>query len=92
MRFPLAPSNSNWYDMSHELATGVEHIMPTSFTINPELLQEAIDLDTKTPIEKLVEIALRNYIDQYKRLKVIELFGTIDYDEDYNYKEQRAVR
>ncbi len=74
--------------------------MPTSFTINPELLQEVIlvprgfanDLDTDTPIERLVEIALRDYIDQYKRLKVIELFGTIDYDEDYDYKEQRVVR
>ncbi len=65
--------------------------MPTSFTINPELLQEAIDLETNTPIEVLVEKALRDYIDQYKRLKVIELFGAIDYDEDYDYKEQRAV-
>ena len=66
--------------------------MPTSFTINPELLQEAIDLETNTPIEVLVEVALRDYIDQYKRLKVIELFGTIDYDENYDYKEQRTVR
>lgn len=65
--------------------------MPTSFNINPELLQEAIDLETNTPIEVLVEKALRDYIDQYKRLKVIELFGTIDYNEDYDYKEQRAV-
>jgi hypothetical protein len=73
--------------------------MPISFTINPELLQEAIpvprgvanDLETNTPIEVLVEVALRDYIDQYKRLKVIELFGTIDYDEDYEYKEQRAI-
>jgi hypothetical protein len=66
--------------------------MPTSFTINPELLQEAIDLETNTPIEVLVEVALRNYIDQYKRLKITELFGTIDYDEDYSYKDQRAVQ
>lgn len=66
--------------------------MPNNFTINPELLQEAIDLETNTPIEMLVEIALRDYIDQYKRLKVIELFGTMDYDDDYDYKEQRAVR
>ena len=65
--------------------------MPTSFTINSELLQEAIDLETNTPIEVLVEKALRDYIDQYKRLKVIELFGTIDYGEDYDYKEQRVV-
>jgi hypothetical protein len=66
--------------------------MLTSFTINPELIQEAIDLETNTPIEVLVEVALRDYIDQYKRLKVIELFGKIDYDETYDYKEQRAVR
>ena len=65
--------------------------MPNSLTINPELLQEAIDLETNTPIEVLVEMALRDYIDQYKRLKVIELFGTIDYDGDYDYKQQRAV-
>lgn len=66
--------------------------MPTSLTINPELLQEAIDLETNTPIEILVEMALRAYIDQYKRLKVLELFGTIDYDENYDYKEQRAIQ
>jgi hypothetical protein len=75
-------------------------IMPTSFTINPELIQEAIpvpggsanDLETNTPIEVLVEMALRDYIDQYKRLKVLELFGTIDYDENYDYKAQRAIQ
>ena len=65
--------------------------MPTSFTINPELIQEAIDLETNTPIETLVEMALRDYIDQYKRLKVLELFWTIDYYENYDYKEQRAI-
>lgn len=66
--------------------------MLTSFTINPELLQEAINLDTNIPLEILIETALRDYIDQYKRLKVIELFGTIDYEEDYDYKSQRAIR
>jgi hypothetical protein len=43
--------------------------MPTSLILNPELLQEAIDLNTDTPIETLVETALRAYIDQYKYLK-----------------------
>lgn len=43
--------------------------MPTSLILNPDLLQEAIDLNTDTPIETLVEIALRAYIDQYKHLK-----------------------
>ncbi len=43
--------------------------MPTSLILNPELLQEAIDLNTETPIETLVETALRAYIDQYKQIK-----------------------
>ena len=43
--------------------------MLTSLTVNSELLQEAIDLDTGTPIETMIETALREYIDQRKRLK-----------------------
>ena len=47
--------------------------MPTSLILNPELLQEAIDLNTDTPIETLVETlvetSLRAYIDQYKSIK-----------------------
>jgi hypothetical protein len=65
--------------------------MPTSLNLNPELLQEAIELDHTTPIEAVIETALREYIDQRKRIQVIELFGTIDYDEDYDYKQQRAI-
>jgi dUTPase len=65
--------------------------MPTHLNLNPDLLQEAIDFDSETPIETLIETALRSYIDQRKRLQVIELFGTIDYDEDYDYKQQRAL-
>jgi hypothetical protein len=40
-------------------------------------------------IDSLVETALREYIQRRKRLKVLDLFGTIEYDESYNYKQQR---
>jgi hypothetical protein len=43
--------------------------MPTTLNLNPELLQEAIDLDTTTSIETVIETALRQYIDQCNRLK-----------------------
>jgi hypothetical protein len=42
--------------------------MPTN--LNPELLQEAIALDTTASIETVIETALRQYIDQCNRLKV----------------------
>jgi hypothetical protein len=64
-------------------------IMATPLNINEALLQEALALDDQTTIDTLVETALREYIQRRKRLKVLDLFGTIDYHEDYDYKQQR---
>lgn len=64
--------------------------MQISLNLNPDLIQEAIEFDSTTSIDSVVETALREYIDQRKRLKIVELFGTIDYEEGYDYKKQRA--
>ncbi|AHJ30077.1 type II toxin-antitoxin system VapB family antitoxin [Nodularia spumigena CS-584] len=63
--------------------------MVTQFNINNTLLQEALALDDQITVDVLVETALREYIQRRKRLKVLNLFGTIDYDPDYDYKQQR---
>ncbi|MBW4475014.1 MAG: type II toxin-antitoxin system VapB family antitoxin [Stenomitos rutilans HA7619-LM2] len=63
--------------------------MATSLNINEALLQEALALDDQATAEVLVETALREYIQRRQRLKVLDLFGTIDYDQDYDYKQQR---
>ena len=63
--------------------------MTTSLNINEALLNEALALDNQVNIDSLVETALREYIQRRKRLKVLDLFGTIEYDEGYNYKQQR---
>lgn len=60
-----------------------------SLNINDDLLQEALAFDSQTTIEALVETALREYIQRRKRLKVLDLFGTVDYDPGYGYKQQR---
>ena len=63
--------------------------MAIPLNINEALLQEALALDDQTSIDALVETALREYIQRRKRLKVLDLFGTIDYHEDYDYKQQQ---
>ncbi|MBD2488417.1 type II toxin-antitoxin system VapB family antitoxin [Aulosira sp. FACHB-615] len=63
--------------------------MATPININEALLQEALALDDQVSIDSLVETALREYIQRRKRLKVLELFGTIDYNAGYGYKHQR---
>jgi hypothetical protein len=46
--------------------------MQNRLNLNPELLQAAIDLDTSTPIETVIEAAVREYIDRCNGLKAEE--------------------
>ncbi len=63
--------------------------MFTPLNINDALLQEGLALDDQITVDALVEKALREYIQRRKRLKVLTLFGSIDYDQDYDYKQQQ---
>jgi hypothetical protein len=65
--------------------------MVTNLNVDTNLLQEAVALDGETPAEALVEKALRAYIQYRKQLQVVDLFGTIDYDETYDSKLQRQT-
>lgn len=63
--------------------------MTTPLNINEVLLQEAMALDDKKNVDAIVETALREYVQRRQRLKILDLFRTVDYDEDYDYKQQR---
>ena len=65
--------------------------MVTPFQIDQTLLQEALALSNHPTATTLIEAALREYIQRRKQLKILELFGTIDYEEGYNYKQQRQT-
>jgi Bacterial antitoxin of type II TA system, VapB len=65
--------------------------MVTNLNVDTALLQEAVALDGEATAEALVEKALRSYIQYRKQLQVLDLFGTLDYDETYDYKQQRAI-
>ena len=60
--------------------------------IDETLLQQALALSEIATENQLIEQALREYIQRRQQQKVMDLFGTIDYEEDYDYKEQRQVR
>ncbi|HIK32586.1 MAG TPA: type II toxin-antitoxin system VapB family antitoxin [Oscillatoriales cyanobacterium M59_W2019_021] len=65
--------------------------MINNFVIDETLIQEALALEDHPSIEAMLEKALREYIQRRKCLKILELFGTVDYDEIYDYKAQRNV-
>lgn len=63
--------------------------MPTNLAIDDELLAEAMKLGQLPTKKATVNEALREYVQRRKQLKILDLFGTIDYDPDYDYKEER---
>ena len=65
--------------------------MVTPLQIDETLLQEALALSNHSTATALIEAALREYIQRRKQLKILELFGTIDYEEEYNHKQQRQT-
>ena len=64
--------------------------MATNLAIDQELLAEALEIG-KLPTKKAtVNAALLEFIQRRKQLKILELFGKIEYDPDYDYKRDRA--
>lgn len=65
--------------------------MPTNVTIDDKLIEEAQIGNHRTKKAAVIE-ALLEYIQRRKQLKIIDLFGSIDYEPDYDYKKQRVKR
>ena len=63
-----------------------------SVHIEDELLDEALELSGHSSKRAVVEEVLRAYVTRQKQLRITELFGTIDRDDDYDYKAQRRRR
>ena len=65
--------------------------MPTNLALDPELLEEAHRVGGHRTKKATVTEALREYIMRRKQRRVLDLFGAVDYDADYDYKEQRGT-
>jgi Arc/MetJ family transcription regulator len=66
--------------------------MPTNLAIDDRLIEEARELGRHRTKKEAVNAALDEYIRRRKQLKVLDLFGKIDYYEDYDYKQARRRR
>ena len=63
--------------------------MATNLQIDDKLIQTAVKLGKHKTKKAAVTKALVEYIDHLKQEKIISMFGSVDYDLDYNYKQQR---
>lgn len=66
--------------------------MATNLEIDNELMSEALRLGGHKTKRGVVEEALEEYVQRRKQQNIVKLFGTIEYEEGYNYKEQRQKK
>ena len=66
--------------------------MATNLAIDNELLDTALKVGGLKSKKETVNQALDEFIKRRKMADIIDLFGTIEYDDDYDYKEGRQKR
>ena len=66
--------------------------MATNLALDDELINEARRLGGHKTKRETVTVALREYIQHRKQMQILELFGTIPYDPEYDYKAERRRR
>ena len=64
--------------------------MPTNLAIDDRLIEEARQVGHHRTKKEAVTAALDEYIRRRKQIQILDLFGTIDYQEDYDYKANRG--
>ena len=66
--------------------------MATNLAIDPELLNRALEVGGEKTKKATVNRALREFIARREQERLLELFGKFDWDEDYDYKQERLRR
>ncbi len=63
--------------------------MTTNLAIDDQLLDEALRIGGHRTKKATVNEALAEYILHRKQTKMIDLFGTLDFERGYDFKKQR---
>ncbi|MBM4307993.1 MAG: type II toxin-antitoxin system VapB family antitoxin [Deltaproteobacteria bacterium] len=63
--------------------------MRTNIVLEESLIKEAMRLSRAKTKKELVNQALKEFVENRKRLNLMDLAGKIEFAKDYNYKALR---
>jgi Arc/MetJ family transcription regulator len=63
--------------------------MATNLAIDDKLIEEARRIGSHKTKKEAVTTALEQYIQRHKQLQILDDFGTVDFDPEYDYKAER---
>jgi Arc/MetJ family transcription regulator len=64
--------------------------MPTNLDIDPRLLERAVKVCGERTKTAAVTRALREFVARHEQKRLVELFGALDWDPGFDYKEERS--
>jgi len=64
--------------------------MATNLSLDPELLEKALEVSGERTKKAAVTKALKEFISRREQRSILDLFGTLEWDEGYDYKKERT--
>ena len=64
--------------------------MATNLSIDPDLLERALEVSGERTKKPAVTKALQEFIARRRQKRLLELIGKLEWDESYDYKAERG--
>lgn len=64
--------------------------MRTNINLDDNLVKEAFKYIDVTTKKELINIALKEFVENHKKKDLLELMGKIEFHENYDYKKMRS--
>jgi hypothetical protein len=64
--------------------------MATNLSIDPDLLERALEVSGERTKKAAVTKALQEFIARRRQKRLLELIGKLEWDEAYDYKAERG--
>ena len=64
--------------------------MATNLSIDPELLERALQVSGEKTKQAAVTKALQEFIARRRQKRLLDLMGKLEWDEAYDYKSERS--
>ena len=64
--------------------------MATNLSIDPVLLNKALEVGGEKTKKATVNKALQEFVARRQQARLVELFGKFDWDDDFDHKRERS--
>ena len=64
--------------------------MATNLAIDPDLLDRALEIGGERTKKATVTLALQEFIARREQRRILDLLGTVEWDDSFDYKAERS--